>query len=156
MSGIDNPVKKFERVPRNVFDPIYAEHKERLRKEHEEYEAKRQARIIKEEEDKRRADEAFVNRELEMIMSNLEFKFNQYKGKLLGKVYYDETFEFKHSCNPQGYRHELWKIVAEKAKIAMNAVVIVDNYRYTDDTLSAWISFVDPKSAPVADAQQTQ
>jgi hypothetical protein len=157
MSGIDNLVKKLERVPRSVFDPIRVEYEEKLRQDRENEEVEKQARILKEAEDKRLAKEQFINGELNLIMQALEYQFNTHKARLMKKEFPYSTFGFEYRSPKHYIDADLWQIVVDKAKTAIKAIVIADDFSWRHNELSVIVTLVDPvESTPISTAQQSQ
>lgn len=157
MSGIDNPIKKFERVPRSVFDAACHEYYEKQRLKREKEEIEKRALMLKSANAKKPNHDAFVNRELQNIMEKLEYDFNVHKEKLLATEFPHGTFQFRYRVNGN-FGADARQIVADKAKTLITELVSVRGYCFDDDgDLFISIDLVVPgEGAPVTDAQQTQ
>ena len=142
MSGIDIPIRKFERVPRSVFESIKREVEQR-KLMHRNKEMEKKVALAKKIEENNIIDEVFINGEVAAIMRNLENEFNIHKKNLIGKAHSGETFYFGYISPKLHFRCELWEIVAQRSKSAIEAVVTIDNWRSKFREVECSVRLVD-------------
>ena len=127
MSGTDIPVaEKFKRISRNEFKDF---------KNGVTTPSKRE----------------LVDAQLTLMMESLEERFDAFKKEITQGTYKKETFKFSYVRPRQGnITHFLWGIIFEKARAAIEDVVIMTDFVFTMDYIECTVRLVDPvEDAPV-------
>ena len=144
MSGIDIPTKKFELLPRAIYNIIGPEAKQKQAEKRAKKKLEASASAIKEEKQKRLNQDLFVQSEVNWIIATLASKFDSHKNELIMGEYASETFEFEYYCSQDCSEFGLWERTAQEAKIAIDKLVPTSNWQLWARAFSLDVSLVAP------------
>ena len=142
MSGIDSPIKKFVLLPRDAYETIVQEKEKKEAEKRANEEAEKKARAAKQKEEQRLEEDAFVKREVELIIDNIALDFASHKKKLITGEYSSETFRFDYYCQNDYFGSELWERIVQQVRSAIEKLVPTSNLQFSYRQLRCEVSLV--------------